>query len=94
MNTYGGLLSAVHGADYGGVIESVRQLRAECGERQVEGAAVAIANGHGGEMVFPYMSPIHERSCSERTVPRKRNDVKYSSEQCAAREPAVRKPRA
>jgi hypothetical protein len=29
------------------VIEAVRQLRGAAGERQVEGAAVALVSGHG-----------------------------------------------
>jgi acetyl-CoA acetyltransferase len=59
LNTHGGLLSAFHCADMGNVIEATRQLHGECGERQVEGAQIAVANGHGGEMVLPYMCPAH-----------------------------------
>jgi acetyl-CoA acetyltransferase len=58
MNTHGGLLSAFHGGDMGNLIEAVRQLRGECGERQVVGAEIALADGHGGEMILPYMVPI------------------------------------
>jgi acetyl-CoA acetyltransferase len=50
VNTNGGGLSYNHPGMYGLllVIEAVRQLRGECGERQVEGAEVALAHGNGG----------------------------------------------
>jgi acetyl-CoA acetyltransferase len=50
VNTNGGGLSYNHPGMYGLLlmIEAVRQLRGECDERQVEGAAVAIAHGNGG----------------------------------------------
>lgn len=50
VNTNGGGLSCVHPNMYGvfAVIEAVRQLRGECGARQVEGATVAVAHGNGG----------------------------------------------
>jgi acetyl-CoA acetyltransferase len=59
MNTYGGLLSGFHCVDMGNIVESVRQLRGECGERQVEGAEIALAAGHGGELLLPFMCPAH-----------------------------------
>ncbi len=50
VNTNGGGLSCVHPNMYGAfaTIEAVRQLRGECGERQVQGAKTAIVNGNGG----------------------------------------------
>ena len=50
MNTNGGGLSYTHTGMYGifTIIEAVRQLRSECGPRQVADAAVAICHGTGG----------------------------------------------
>ena len=50
MNTSGGGLSYTHSGMYGMflVIEAVRQLRGEAGERQLDGPAVALVNGTGG----------------------------------------------
>jgi acetyl-CoA acetyltransferase len=50
MNTNGGGLSYCHPGMYGifTLIEATRQLRGECGERQVDGARVALCNGTGG----------------------------------------------
>ena len=50
MNTNGGGLSYCHPGMYGLllVVEAVRQLRGECGERQVEGCQTAIVHGNGG----------------------------------------------
>jgi acetyl-CoA acetyltransferase len=52
VNTNGGGLSCVHPGMYGifAVIEAVRQLRGEAGERQVQGAATAVAHGNGGTL--------------------------------------------
>jgi acetyl-CoA acetyltransferase len=50
VNTNGGGLSYCHPGMYGLflLIEAVRQLRGECGDRQVKGAETAIAHGNGG----------------------------------------------
>lgn len=50
VNTNGGGLSCVHPNMYGAfeVIEAVRQLRGDCGARQVAGAKVALVHGNGG----------------------------------------------
>ncbi len=50
MNTNGGGLSYCHPGMYGLllVVEAVRQLRGEAGERQVAGAEVALVHGNGG----------------------------------------------
>ena len=52
VNTNGGGLSCVHPGMYGifVLIEAVRQLRGDCGERQVAGAQTAIAHGNGGTL--------------------------------------------
>ena len=52
MNTSGGGLSYTHPGMYGIflVLEAVRQLRGECGERQLDDPKIALINGTGGTL--------------------------------------------
>lgn len=52
VNTNGGGLSCVHPGMYGVflMIEAVRQLRGECGVRQVASADLALVHGNGGTL--------------------------------------------
>lgn len=52
MNTSGGGLSCLHPGMFGIflLIEAVRQLRGECGERQVTDARTALVHGTGGTL--------------------------------------------
>jgi acetyl-CoA acetyltransferase len=50
INTNGGGLSYTHSGMYGifPIIEATRQLRGECGDRQVPGVNLSLVNGMGG----------------------------------------------
>jgi acetyl-CoA acetyltransferase len=59
MNTHGGMLSGYQCADTGNLVEAVLQLRGDCGARQVQNAEIAMVDGHGWDLVLPYLGPVH-----------------------------------
>jgi acetyl-CoA acetyltransferase len=51
VNTHGGMLSHAHAGAAGGllgIVEAVRQLRGDQGDRQVQGAEIALVHNEGG----------------------------------------------
>ena len=52
VNTNGGGLSCVHPGMYGlfALVEAAQQLMGRCGERQIQGAEIALSHGNGGEL--------------------------------------------
>ncbi len=58
INTGGGLLSSHHHQDLTPILEGIRQVRGEGGERQVKDVNICMTTGHGGELL-PGMSSTH-----------------------------------
>lgn len=50
VNTHGGLLSQGHVDGMNHITEDVKQLRGDCGLRQVTGAEIAVVSGNGGDL--------------------------------------------
>jgi acetyl-CoA acetyltransferase len=52
MNTSGGGLSYTHSGMYGMflVVEAVKQLRGEAGERQIDDPKISLVHGTGGQL--------------------------------------------
>ena len=50
VNTHGGILSQGHIDGMNHITEAVKQLRSDCGLRQVEGAEVVVVSGNGGDL--------------------------------------------
>lgn len=59
INTGGGLLASHHLGDFTPIAEAITQIRGEGRARQVKGAEVALATGHGGEILRPGMCSTH-----------------------------------
>ncbi len=56
LNTHGGLLSEAYMPGWNHIIEGVRQLRGDCGERQVKDAEVVFTSGYGGDAHWLYIN--------------------------------------
>ena len=89
INTNGGGLSYTHSGMYGifPIIESVRQLRGECGPRQVPNAQAGAGQRHGRDAVGGGHAGARERDARPRHAGRRprRRTVDAATAPCAAR---------
>lgn len=61
VNTHGGLLSQGHAGGVLHVTEAVKQLRGDCGERQVKQADIALVTGGGGILFASHAGAVLAR---------------------------------
>lgn len=59
VNTGGGMLSSHHHSGFTPLTEAIIQVRGEGGARQVKDVEIALATGHGGEVLAPGMCSSH-----------------------------------
>ncbi len=59
VNTGGGMLSSHHHSGFTPLAEAITQIRGDGGARQVKDAEIALATGHGGEILGPGMCSSH-----------------------------------
>lgn len=61
INTHGGLLSQAHVDGMLHITEGVKQMRGDCGERQVKDADICLVTGNGGSIASTHTSILLRR---------------------------------